>query len=165
MASQSTAAANGGAQEDEDSVAVQVRASLRELTAPLKTQLAEIDRRLVVLNRERADLLEAKKEINKTIRYIEPSQASANGAGQLAEKGYAAKKALVEKYLIAHRRKLGKGFIAAELTRQMKAAGITPVISASMMLKIVRELHERGVVRADKIVKGGAQMYVLVGRD
>jgi hypothetical protein len=34
-----------------------------------------------------------------------------------------------------------------------------------MMLRIVRELHERGVVRADKIVKGGAQMYVLVGRD
>ena len=147
-----------------DTVSMQVRSKLRELVLPLREQEAEIDKRLVSINRERDDLMAAKKEIRKTIEHLEPSQAKANGAGVNADISYAKKKNIVEQYVRTHHAKLADGFTGADIDRQLRAAKIEPVMSATVVLKVLREMHANGEIRADKIVKGGAQLYVVVGK-
>lgn len=149
----------------EDSVTTQVRSRLRELTLPLREQLAEIDRRLIGLNRERDDLLLAKREITKTIDHLEPTQAKANGGtAGLAVASYTKKRNAVDEYVKQNRAKLAKGFTAAELAHKMKDEGIQPVMSPEMTRKITKDLHQAGLLRADRIVKGGGQLYVPVGK-
>jgi TolA-binding protein len=151
------------AMTDEDSVSFQVRAQLRELASPLREQLREIERRLASLNREAQDLREARQQIERMLRNLEGPQAPAKGAGDLSGANHAAKQQAVERYIEANYEELKDGFTATNLEQAMKAANQTPPISVGKTLAIVRDLHARGLLRADRVIRGGATLYMPVG--
>lgn len=147
----------------EDSVSFRVRANLRELAAPLREEHATIERRLVVLGREQADLREAKRQIERTLQNLEGPQAPARSAPDFSRADFATKQKSVERFIETHREQLVDGFTASDLNRQMKEAGVTPVMSPEKTRAVIQVLHERGIVRADRIVKGGGQLFMIIG--
>jgi len=151
--------------EDEDSVSFQVRSNLREMASPLKEQMASIDRRLVEIGREQIDLREARRQIEKTLQYLEGTPAPAKGAPDFSRADFQAKFAATEKFLADYGDSLDKGFTATDLARAMKEAGVKPVASPEKVRAIIKQLHERGVVRVDRVAKGGGNLYMLVGRN
>ena len=152
--------------DDEESVSFKVRAELRELALPLQEKLKTIDRRLVEVSREAADLREAKKQIETTLRSLLGPQAPVvHGAALNGKMSFAKKAAAFEQFLTRLPDDLRAGFTATAISERMKEQGVTPVMSPQVAKKIIDELHDRGVLRLDRVSKGGGNSYVLMSRN
>jgi len=150
---------------DEDSVSFQVEARLRELIAPFEEEIRTIDRRLLAMDKERRDLNAAKRRLEKSLTVLRPqSPAKGNTAG-IAQASFEAKRTAVREFIDANAGELQDGFTAAEINRQMKAAGAGPAMAPDMTLKVVEQLRDQGVLRADKIIRGGGMRWMIVGRN
>jgi hypothetical protein len=127
--------------------------------------MAEIDRRLVVVNREVSDLREARAQLEKTLRGLEGPQAKATGVGNLSAANFETKQKAVRRFIERHAAELSGGFTVAALNREMKRLGAKPIMSTEVTNRAVQTLHEQGLLRADRIVKGGGMQYLIVGRN
>jgi hypothetical protein len=154
------------------SYAKSVRASLRDLVAPLHEQLAEIEARLVVLEKEERDLRDAKRQIVNVIAKIDPTTASSakstkqagavrdhnskRAAKQLVEKADALEKILLEE---------GDELFPNGFTSNRVSEAFSSRIPRGLSTKSAREaieiLRERDVVRADRVVRGGGMQFKL----
>jgi hypothetical protein len=151
---------------DIDTVSFQVRSELRELALPLRDKVATIDRRLVELDREVRDLREAKNQIERTLRGLEGSPAGASaGTTAAANIGYAKKLEAVKRHLERMPTELKGGFTANSLVDSMRAAGVTPALSSQVAARIIVDLRDQGIVRLDRISRGGGQSFLLVSRN
>jgi uncharacterized Zn finger protein (UPF0148 family) len=151
---------------DEDSVSFQVRSQLRELALPLRDELSKIERRLVTLVRETSDLREAKAQIERMLRNLEGQQAQVqSGAGKGQEAMYRKKVLAVQEYLHRLPEELQGGFTASALAASMKAEGISPVLSAQAAAAVISELHDQGILRLDRVSRGGGNSFIVVGRN
>lgn len=149
----------------EDSVALQVRAQLRELSLPLHEQMAGIDRRLVEIRREATDLREARTQIETVLRRLEPQPTAVKSSGSNNRIGRAEKQIVIEQYLRDHGDTFPGGFTASQLAAKMKQDGVKPVASPEMTRNILQVLHERGIIRIDRVAQGGGNLYLVVGRN
>lgn len=148
----------------EGSVSLDVRFKLREIAAPLREQLVDIQRREVELRRELDDLKDARLQIEVVLRRLEP-KAPALGAPDTRGVTDIKKLNVIEKYLVGHAVELADGFTIQSLHREMKEAGVTPISSPQKMRTLIEQLRDRGMVRMDRIVKGGGNLFVLVSRN
>jgi len=147
-----------------------VEQRIGELTKPLKEELRGIDRRLEELDKEQKELRAARRRIEGVLKQLDPGSfvskpkrnggVSPNWPGSDEMKN--AKRRAMEAFLNENRAKYEEGLIAAELYRDMKAAGVEPISGPSAVLGYLRELHANGVLRADKKVKGGAVSYKFI---
>lgn len=150
---------------DEDTVSFQIRAELRELALPLQEKLATIEKRLVVLNREAQDLREARNQIERTLKGLIGTQQPAGNAHVGGDAVYRKKFLAVQDYLKRLPPSLQGGFTANSLSDAMKADGITPPLSGQTAARAIQELHDQGVVRLDRISKGGGKSFLLNSRN
>lgn len=147
---------------DPDSVTAQVRTQLRELTAPLREQSAEIDQRLVAIAREQRDLREAKRQIESVLSKLEASPAQkmrpvSNGSEARGED----RRKAVEEFVTAHRQLLEDGFTMNSLCETMKENGAMALTSKTMR-PVVETLRDAGILRADRVIRGGGMAYQVV---
>jgi len=160
--------------------AARVRAHLAELTTPLREELTTIDKQIEGLSneieafkaakgREIKELREMKKQIERTLRGLSGKPASnimkrtAASAGTGNRFDQQAKLEAVERYLTSHADGLTEGFTAAEVHRWMAEEGTYIAMAPDKVRDAINVLHERGVVRADRITRGGGQSFVLIG--
>jgi len=150
---------------DEDSVSFQVEARLRELIAPFEEEIRTIDRRLLAMGKERRDLLSAKKRLEKSLMVLRPQTgAKANTAG-ITQASNEAKRKAVEEFIEAHAGDLAGGFTASDLNRRMKAEDFGPAMSPDKTLRLLETLRDYGVVRADRMIRGGGMQWMIVGQN
>lgn len=150
---------------DEDTVSFQVRSELRELALPLQEKLELLGRRLVALNREAQDLRDARNQIERTLRSLLGPQQQAGSMHASGSAVYRKKQLAVQDYLKRLPEHLQEGFTANSLAESMKADGVTPALSGQTAAKIIEELHGQGVLRLDRISKGGGKSFLLAGRN
>jgi len=153
------------AQADEDSVSFQVEQRLRELIAPFEEEIRTIDRRLIAMDKERRDLNAAKRRLEKSLTVLRPQAGAKSNTAGIAQASFEAKRTAVREFIDANAGELQEGFTAAEINRQMKAAGAGPAMAPDMTLKAVEQLRDQGMLRADKIIRGGGMRWMIVGRN
>src|SRR5215831_3553279 len=149
------------------SVASELDRRIGELTKPLKEEQRLIDRRLQEIDNEQKELRQARQRIDRVLRQLgpdsfvaKPKKAAANGSSELRE----LKRQTVTNYLNANAAYyVENGIIAAMVYRDMKSDKIEPVMSPSIVLDVIRDLHADGVLRAERKVRGGAMRYQFVG--
>jgi len=147
-------------------VVLEVREELRDLVTPLREKHRSISARLSVLDMEAAELRAARKDIEAVLAKLDPSTAanrkkvSANVGTKTREEE---KRKAVREFIELNHQSLAEGFTAAELNRMMKEDEFGPVMSAEKTRVFMQQLQSEGVVRADRIVKGGGMQYLIVG--
>lgn len=155
-----------------------IEAHLLELLEPLRGELEQLDARLSVVNAEREGLLATRRRIESTIRTITgeapakpgPKVGSTNskanpgvarGNAARAQAQQQAKTDAVAAYLEAHPDEFADGFTANSL-----ADKLTSVVPRGLTVKSARKtieaLRDRGVLRADKVVRGGGMQFQIV---
>jgi TolA-binding protein len=141
------------------SMSSQVRTQLRELTAPLREQVQEIEQRLAQINREVRDLREAKRQIESVLAKLEDSPAKKPVAVSNGSEAKAAKRRqAVEAFIAAHHELLKDGFTMNWLVEQMKDQGAM-ALTTKTMAPVLEQLRDTGVVRADRVTRGGGMSY------
>jgi hypothetical protein len=157
--------------EKKSNYSQQLDQRIHEMTKPLRDELRGINKRLSEIDAERAELQDARRKIDQVLRKIDPTSFV---AAPKRTRGYVspnhvggdgtneAKRQAVLAFLEAHRDKYEDGILASVLCRDMKAAGVEPIMSPTKVLDFVRALHADGVLRADKKVRGGAMQYKFV---
>jgi hypothetical protein len=147
-------------------VAADLDRQARELAASFTPRLAELDREIDVKLGEVARLKTERREVESALRRLggmnskpgpKSQQAKAGGLGVAAKEQ--AKLDNTRRYVIEHADELGEGFTASALTERMKAANVKPTASPSKVLRYVEQLRDEGVVRADRVVKGGGMLF------
>jgi uncharacterized C2H2 Zn-finger protein len=149
-----------------------LHARLAAFAQPLLDERAEIQRELERAQERVNDLRLEVRSYDAALKRIDPSLVRAKasaGQGKTHDRPFdpdseadAKKIAAVEQYLGAHD-ELDEGFTVTGLADRMQAIGSG--ISGHKMRKIIELLHARGVVRKDRVVKGGGYAYVLIGRN
>ena len=156
-----------------ESYSAQVDRQISDLTKPLREQLRGIERRLVEIDEETKDLRASRRRIEHVLRQLDPSSFVSKSAKPKnsitpahvgsAETMQLKREALINylnenaQYYVEH------GIVAAMVYRDMKEDKVEPVMSPSLVLEFIRELHANGVLRADRRVKGGAMLYQFAG--
>jgi hypothetical protein len=157
--------------EKKSSYSLEVEQRIREMTTPLREELRGITRRMSEIDAEREELRLARKRCEQVLRQLDPTSFV---AAPKRNRGYVspshvggsetneAKRQAVLTFLESHRDKYEDGILASVVCRDMRAAGVEPIMSPSKVLDFVRALHADGVLRADKKVRGGAMQYMFV---
>jgi len=148
----------------------EVERELKDLLAPLRKRLAQLNRDIDARQAELGELRKARTYVEGTIRKLEPAAANLhpnartlnNGARRAAAIGYERKKENTRAYVIANAAELREGFTVQQLTEAMKRDGVTPSASSTKVAQIVEELRDQGVVRADRVTRGGGMQWIVV---
>jgi len=150
-------------QVDEDSVSFQVEKRLRELVAPFEEEIRTIDRRILAMDKERRDLLGAKRRLEKTLGVLRNQAPAKSNTSGLSTADDEAKRKAVAEFVDLHADELQDGFTGFSLWNQMKRDGFGPSMSHEKLMKALESLRDAGVLRADKVVKGGGMQWKLIG--
>jgi hypothetical protein len=160
-------------------LAVEVRKRLEDVSAPLRTQLAQLDERLDEIGKEAKQLQELRREITSVLGKLDPQPkqpkqqsptsndaraAAVSSANALrAERQLLEKSDEVEDYLLVHADELREGFTSNQLTDVLaKNDVVTRGISVKSMRTILERLRDKGVVRHDQVVRGGGMRFKLI---
>lgn len=153
--------------------AAQVRETLRALSDPLRSQLGEIEARLVEVEAERDDLKKARAEIVSVLAKFDPSMrpnkakpksASASAAAE-ANRARGIRQDVervewLQAYFVEHPDEFEEGFTAHSLAGAVTTK-IPRGLSVATAKRAIVELRDRGVVRADRVTRGGGMRYRL----
>jgi len=138
---------------------------MREIAEPLREQLREIVRELAEIEARTQSLRQDRRDIERVLALLDNSPG--NRTAVKAKTGGAAieeaKKQAVREFIGLNADALGQGFTSAELNRMMKEDGFGPAMAPDKTKTFVQQLQGEGVVRADRIVKGGGMRYMVVG--
>ena len=150
----------------------QVKLQLQTLSAPLREQLLDIDKKIADVQATLSDLRKAKVDITLILNKLDPSRVSTSGNGKNGRGSSNAeyhanllvKKAdRVAELLTTNPEQFPEGFtanmLAQTLTDQVQKGLSTK--SAAQVLEILRD---RNVVRADRVTRGGGMNFQLVGK-
>jgi len=144
------------------SLARETRDELAAIVGPLRERRRAIEARLSTLDREASELRAARRDVDSVLSKLDPSDApkpkapTANGNDEQ-------KIAAVRRFVDEHADALAEGFTIEALLRQMNEAGVEPKMSSQKARVAVEALRDEGVVRADRVVKGGGMRFVLIG--
>lgn len=148
---------------------------LLDMTQPLREQVGAIEARLADLDGEARELREARTRLNRTLALLDPDAQPkpkpghggdrianiSNGARQVAARQLQAKVDAVRGIITSDAR-WHDGF-----TSNILAHELSPVVPKGLSAKSAREVLERlrdeGVVRHDRVVKGGGMQFKVVG--
>jgi hypothetical protein len=144
------------------------RAELKAtVLGPLRARLRNIDRRIEKVTGELAELREERRDIDFVLKRLDPTSfvAPKNTSGMVGRSPDTEKKALIRRFIEEHADELVDGFTQTSLHEKMTANGITGVVSAVTVRAAIEEMRDIGLVRADKIVKGGGMQWLFVGKN
>lgn len=154
-----------------------IRAELEGVAAPLVQKLREVEDRLAILDEEGKALRETRTELRAVIGKLAPSSLPAKPAtsssgiqsrnevnSERARRQLDAKVEDVERLLSENVDRYAEGFtsnrLADDLSDQVRRG-----LSTKTARTVLEELRERGVVRHDRVVKGGGMSFKLVSAD
>jgi len=151
-----------------------VRSQLHELAAPLRAQLAQIEDRLATIQTEAKDLREARSEITKMLARLDPDtskpgrpgpktmrvESRVSGNAERAQRQLEAKLAAVQA-IITTEDGWADGFTSNQLAHTLSAR-VPRGLSAKSARQVLELLRDRGVLRHDRVVKGGGMQFKLV---
>jgi DNA-binding transcriptional ArsR family regulator len=143
-----------------------IREQLRQLAQPLTEQRDEIDRRLAALAAEAQQLRVDRSDIDAVLKRLDPSTqqttAKLQGGNKVRmERQQSERVAVLRDYTERHADKLREGFTATQLVEAIKAEGGL-AMTTTTALRAIDELRESGIVRADRVTRGGGMRYQLV---
>jgi len=140
------------------------RERMRELAGPLRDELKKIDREIATLKSQMTALRADRSDVQRVLKLLDTSPA--NRQTVKVDGGAAARAAerdrRIRDYLDANAAELAEGFTCTDLARRLTQVG--PAISPEKVRTVVRDLHSQGVLRVDKVIRGGAPLYVIVGK-
>lgn len=152
-------------------VRAKIRATFESVSGELRAQLAELEQTIEQRELELKDLREARGDLRAIIGRVAPgsleltkqAKAVSNGSQKRAAKDLAAKVEAVEK-IITTEPKWSEGFTSNRLADDLSER-IPRGLSTKVARTVLEELRERGVVRHDRVVKGGGMQFKLVSAD
>lgn len=159
------------------SVLAGVKDLLRDTEAPLRASLDQITAQLATLDEQRAELIEARRRIESTLRTLDPDRVlpgtkpgpkpktAVERRFAIENVSSSEKAQRVARYLDEHADELSNGFTASELDRRLKSNGGSPPMSSEYVRLVLRDLHDRGVVRLDRKTKGGGKAFKIVDKE
>jgi len=148
------APSNGAASIDESEFDDLVR-SIEAQASHVRAQLANVE---AEANELRARL----RRFDGAIAKLKPQPRKARKSTKVSAQEGATK--FVQGYLERHRASLSDGFTSTELHRQMGANG-EGEYGKERVRYAVNELHERGILRLDRMTVGGGKLFKMVGSD
>lgn len=146
-----------------------LRAQLHELGEPLREQLRQVEARLEVLDAEARELRAMRTQLGGVLGKLDakpkpPSKGMPTAAvvanRARADRELVEKTDAVEAWLLAHRDELRDGFTANVVANT--ANGVPHGLSSKTAQQVLEILRERGVVRADRVTKGGGMSFKLL---
>lgn len=141
------------------SIMSEVDQQLAEIVAPLRAQRRQIEHKIEDAMSDLQELRRALAKITHALKPFEPPKPKTkSNAGGRSD---AAKLNVTRAFLSEHADELADGFTGDALHRAMKAHGITPMPSGEKLRELFETLRDEGVLRADKVVKGGGMNFVL----
>lgn len=158
-------------QQQNGSVIEHVRGQLQQLADPLREQMTQIDERLTRLDSEVRELREARSEIRRVLEKIDPSvtpkqtkqtksaSTSANGSQRLAAERFEQKIEAV-KAIITSEPEWQEGF-TSNIVADTLTSRVPHGLSSKSARAVLDALRERGIVRHDRVVKGGGMQFKL----
>jgi uncharacterized Zn finger protein (UPF0148 family) len=150
------------------SIKAQVAESLRETIAPLQQQLDEINTQIEAMIRDLTELREARSMLERTLKHLNPTAkpakgaASTNGAAELASKALDEKIAALRQLIETKPELWADGITANALADYWQAEKIKPAASLQTIRKGFEQLRDEGIMKADRVTKGGGMSWKLV---
>lgn len=142
----------------------QLREQLREITAPLAQQLSEVNERISAAQSELDELRGMRRELEAVLGRLNGTHGK---PGPKQQKTYKVGPATQHEMNAVHAfmvEQPDRDYTITQTTQWYKAAGRSPAMGRDKMQRVFEQMHERGVIRADRRVKGGGTAYRLVGR-
>lgn len=147
-----------------------LREQLRDLASPLRSQLMQIERQMTLLDEQTRELREARNEIRSVLAKLDPDSVEKPAQSRQSAVSNAntarAERQLQEKVdavasLLATDDRFADGFtantVADELSKQIPR-GLSPKSAR----RILDRLRDGGIVRHDRVVRGGGMQFKLV---
>jgi hypothetical protein len=153
---------------DPDTYEGQVKMQLLALAEPLKAQVADIDTKIEAAMTTLRDLRKAKSDVMAVLGKLVPEEKNTTNGRAGSAAAYAAANLLrktdrVQELLTENPKMFPEGFtpnlLAAELTTKVHGG-----LSNASAQKVIETLHDRGIVRADKVTRGGGMNYMLISK-
>ena len=153
-----------------------VQQALEEIVAPLQEQLGTIERRIAELEVELMDARAARVKIRSVLDRINPPAPKpktstpdpvADGNRLRAERQLEEKVEALAAWLPEHVGEISEdgSFTGNRLVAFQQGKDIVPGgLSSDTAARVLDRLAERGVVRRDKIVRGGGMQWKVNGR-
>jgi DNA-binding transcriptional ArsR family regulator len=145
-----------------------IRDQLRELAAPLSEKRKQIDRRLDALAREAHQLRADRADIDAVLKRLDPSSqpkpstpAKSQGNQARAERQHVERVEALREHLEQHADELREGFTSNQLVEEIKASG-GKAMTTGTLRPALEALRDAGIVRADRVTRGGGMRYQLV---
>lgn len=145
---------------------------LEALIEPLRKDVAVLDRQIEETEAELKKLHVARRQAQRALNVLVPEEkpqkqnAKQNGrdtygAKKMAAANLAAKVEAADKWLREHPDAFEDGFTANRFAEEM-TKNVPKGLSVVSARQVIEELRDRGLVRADKIVRGGGMGYQRV---
>jgi hypothetical protein len=143
---------------------------MREVVAPLREQHREIGAQIEIKTAELVELRAARTQLESVLRKLDPATFKPDGRSKNGSNGaqaHAAKmlerKTATLRTLIAERPELfADGVTANALSDLWKEEDLQPPVSIATLRQAFDQLRDEGIMRADKVVKGGGMSWKLV---
>lgn len=142
---------------------------MKQLADTFRVDLDDLNRQLAAKQAELDELRRARTFLEQQIRKLDPgsfpaevqrrAKISATQAGT-RNASYTKKTRNVRDYLETH---AGEAITGNQLAKRMRAEGIQPTVSEQVVHRILKELHQQGVIRADRVTRGGGMAYIVTG--
>lgn len=154
------------------SIKAQVAEQMREVLAPMQAQLDELNAGIATRTRELSEMREARTMIIGVMNKLDPtvstkakSNGSPNGAAAVASRSFDLKLAKVREVVEQHPELFEDGTTANALGDHWREQGWQPQVSLVTIRRCFELLRDQGIMRADRVTKGGGMSWKLVGKD
>jgi hypothetical protein len=149
------------------SVKAEVAEELRGIVAPIQAKLVEVDTRIDRTARELRDLREAKQQLEGVLKRLgvipkATYSSSASSAREVANRSLAGKLATMRQLVASKPELFVEGVTANALADYWKENKLKPSTSLATVRACFETLRDEGVLRADRVTKGGGMSWKLV---
>src|SRR5262245_14884692 len=143
------------------------RRTLQELVEPLRRQREQIVERLAELAAESAALRVDLADVDAVLKRLDPSSLPApakkrRDTNGKVPRGQAERMRALRRVLDERPELLAGGFTMSEMVRHLREhTGYAT--STHTLAPLFEELRDAGLIRADRVTRGGGMSYLLVG--
>lgn len=143
-----------------------IESEVQQMLAPLRKRRTKLDADIATKLDEVADLRKTRTYVDSMIRKLSPAQAnpmpSSGGARANANAAKIGKRDALREYLHEHAQELVEGFTGNSLHAQLQREDFEPRMSPPVVNELLAELRDLGVVRAERVSRGGGIQYLVV---
>jgi uncharacterized Zn finger protein (UPF0148 family) len=157
------------------SLKAQITEQMREVLAPMQAQLDELNAGIATKMRELVEMREARTMIEGVMKKLDPTAATAkakangdgrgSGAAFVATREFERKTQKLREVIEQHPELFVDGLTANALGDHWREQGWQPATSLQTIRKGFELLRDQGIVRADRVTKGGGMSWKLVSND